>query len=175
MSERPKFGAGSMSDESINDEKKESDKVKKDKIIKENEKFGAESKANDSGNKNNKIWMIFKSQGIYFWIISYVSSFIIYSFLDTYSTALNVFNLFLFPFALILFSQLQVYFTGSMNRFAKWLAPDFRINKSFGSGVVTFLWYASKLVMYYFVWNFSYILGVLGILIIVINGSKINK
>lgn len=175
MTEKPKFGAGSMSEERINDERKESLNTESE-IVKDNVEFGAESNLHNSSTKGSKIWMVFKSQGIYFWIISYVSSFIIYSLLDAYSTTLlNILNLFLFPFALILFSQLQIYFTGSMNGLAQWLAPNFRVNKSFSSGIVTFLWYASKLIMYYFVWNFSFIIGVLGILITLINSGKINK
>lgn len=185
VSPKPRFGAGSM-----NVEKQEVGEEKNDdtpqassaetvaetvtSVSSKPKSFGAGIDAADE-KKHSGIGEIFKNQGVAFWIISYVASFLIYSFLDKSYGAIKTMNLLLFPFTLILFAQMQVFLTGSMNGLARWIAPDFKIRGVFTSGFKTIIWYISKLVLYYLVWGYSYFLGIIGIIMIFVTNRKINR
>ncbi|WP_334333640.1 hypothetical protein [Companilactobacillus sp. HBUAS59544] len=181
MTEKPKFGVGSMDNADIEKKKEESTSENKDieesadKNVHVEKSFGVGAKTEKTETSKNGLGEIFKTQGVSFWIISYVASFLIFMFLGSGRGLLDMMNLLLFPFTLILFSQLQVYLTGSLNGVARWLAPDFKSGANFDSGLLNIIWYVSKLVLYYFIWGFSYFLGIIGIASIVITANKANK
>lgn len=186
MTERPKFGAGSMNTKQHKQEPKEEKvvetpnaflKPKTEETVSSpvQKSFGAGTSDSADEVKTSGIGDIFKNQGIPFWIISYVASFLIYNFLSSEIGILKIMNLLLFPFTLILFAQIQVFFTGSMNRLARWIAPDFRTYGAFSSGFGSILWYISKLFFYYCVWGFSYVLGIIGIIMIFVTNNKVNR
>lgn len=181
MTEKPKFGVGSMNSADIKKEKKESISENKgteksaNKDVHVEKSFGVGVKNEKAETSKNGLGEIFKSQGLSFWIISYVASVLIFTFLGSGRGLLDTMNLLLFPFTLILFSQLQVYLTGSLTGVARWLAPDFKSGANFDSGLLNIIWYVSKLALYYIVWGFSYFLGIIGIASIVITVNKANK
>ena len=196
MTNKPKFGAGSMSGEEVESQsevKKEdtvetatafAEKTTEEAAESVEAKISPTSKSFGAGNgnsntsdakKQSSIVGIFKSQGVSFWIISYVASYVIYSFLSSWVIFFKDANLILFPFTLILFSQLQMFLTGSMNGLARWIEPNFRTNGAFTSGLGRFLWYASKLLFYYIAWGFSFILGIIGIIMIFVTNKKVNR
>ena len=103
MTNKPKFGAGSMSGEEVESQsevKKEdtvetatafAEKTTEEAAESVEAKISPTSKSFGAGNgnsntsdakKQSSIVGIFKSQGVSFWIISYVASYVIYSFLS---------------------------------------------------------------------------------------------
>jgi hypothetical protein len=180
---KPRFGAGSMSTKKQEPKQEEATKDSSEQTVEETatpvssapKSFGAGTDASAGEKKHSSIGDIFKNQGVSFWIVSYVASFLIYSYLDRSFGAFKTMNLLLFPFTLILFAQLQVFLTGSMNGLAHWIAPEFKAHGTFTSAFTAILWYASKLGFYYLVWGYSYFLGIIGIIMIFVTNKKINR
>lgn len=157
--------------------------------VEDAEVFNSEAKSSDfnfgiteeSSNKiENKFLSIFKTQSIKFWIYSYLFSYFVYWFNNTYYYrgslklfSLNGINLILFPFAIIVLGELSVQFFKKDTFLYNLFYPS--INKISSFGILTMiLFFILKLSLYRIVWSFSFIIGIVGVLLNIYYSKKIN-
>lgn len=135
----------------------------------------------------NNLLMI---QSIKFWLITYAISFVVYyvsgvntDFITTYiplssvvySSFFLILNLLLFPFSVLLFGR----FGSSLTRFPIFfyvlIFPSAKIRTYIDGSFKRLIIGLLKLILFYFVWLHSYILGIIGIIILLIDAKNLSK
>lgn len=115
---------------------------------------------------------IFTLQSIKFWIVTYIISFIFYYFFKTNIIFIDIFNIILFPFSVILLGTIAISFRGQLYRL---LYPSIRtiyVNQHF---LIAIMIGILKLILYIAVWKYTFILGIVGFIIRINEAIKLLK
>lgn len=118
---------------------------------------------------------LFSLQDKKFWVSSYIFSIIIFVFeLHSFRT-LTLLSLILFPFSLIIIEELAFRLEGRVPLVANFLYPRFNKLGEGTSLLFILVWFILKLFFLVFVWNLSWVLGVMGIIYMIMNILKMYK
>lgn len=133
---------------------------------------------------------LLRIQSFKFWLIAYLLSFIVYYFaeyhVEVYTEHINLtlmefspfillLNFILFPFSIILLGKIG----SKMIQLPKFIYvlffPTVKISKYINSPVLIFFLFVLKLVLFYLLWTYSYIVGIIGLILMLIDAKNLSK
>lgn len=114
-------------------------------------------------------------QPIKFWVLSYVLSMIIESFFGSNSILIDSINLILFPFAVILIGTLANQFITSARFLYILLYPTYRNLTNSQSIMFLLVVNVLKLIFFIIVWKYTFVLGVIGLVLSIYNAKKMSR
>jgi len=115
-------------------------------------------------------------QHVKFWLLTYLVSFFIFQFFRSYIIFVDSINLILFPFAVIIVGIIANKFMLSIPVIYKLLYPTWKNNLSNHQNKVMFIiTNIIKFVIYVIVWRYTFILGVVGLIITINNARTLAK
>ncbi|GGP15236.1 hypothetical protein [Oceanobacillus neutriphilus] len=196
MSDKKKlFGVGSEPEEDnpevnqqpfnpdIKKEKVFGSQVKEEGILEKQTAFGTQHTAADE-NKQGKlanIKLVFSLQNKLFWVSAYLLAIIYLIISDRdilqfhFPTIPHIAMTVLFPFSVLIIGSIAIRLRNMMPGVYYWLYPTYRRSPNINSILFLVIWYAMKVMFYYFIWATSFLWGILGIIFAVINARKIEK
>lgn len=118
---------------------------------------------------------VFTLQNIKFWLIVYLVSLIIYQFFRLKSGFISSINLILFPFSVILVGSLANQFILSMPQIYRLLYPTYRNLSNRQNMIVLVITNIIKFLIYVIVWNYTFIVGIVGLVVTMNNARKLTK
>lgn len=135
------------------------------------QRFGPGAQSKTPSANSGVLQELFQLKDKAFWLKAYGLSVVFWLFLGNGQFSLTtLLNVILFPFVLILLAEIAELLSG-MPTIAQWLYPA--TNQLSREGwLKRVLWYGSKLVLYFFLWKFSFILGLIGVVMLVKAMSK---
>ncbi|MEK4566886.1 hypothetical protein MKX54_19590 [Alkalihalobacillus sp. FSL R5-0424] len=114
-------------------------------------------------------------QPIKFWVLSYVLSMIIELFFGSNSILIDSVNLILFPFAVILIGTLANQFIMSARFFYILLYPTYRNLTNSQSIMFLLVVNVLKFIFFIIVWKYTFVLGVIGLVLSIYNAKKMSR
>lgn len=111
-------------------------------------------------------------QPILFWVLSYVVSVVIFLFFKSYIPLLNILNVVLFPFAVMLIGDIAIKFTFSFPLLYGLLYPTYKDYVNSHNTFIRILIIVLKIGIYIVVWRYTFILGVIGLMIKISHTQK---
>lgn len=118
---------------------------------------------------------IFTLQNVKFWLITYLVSLIIYQFFNFRVELLAAFNFVLFPFAVIFIGSIANHFILSIPRIYRLLYPTYKNLSTFQNKVVLVITNIIKFFIYVIVWNYAFIVGIVGLVVTSNNARELTK
>lgn len=118
---------------------------------------------------------IFTLQNVKFWLITYLVSLIIYQFFNFRVELLAAFNFVLFPFAVIFIGSIANHFILSIPRIYRLLYPTYKNLSTFQNTVVLVITNIIKFFIYVIVWNYAFIVGIVGLVVTSNNARELTK
>jgi hypothetical protein len=119
---------------------------------------------------------IFTIQPVKFWLITYSVSLIIQYFLGSNVLVINIINTVLFPFSIILLGSMAISIGHSNSFLFRLLYPSaFKVLFVDSSKLAGVLMVIIKLILFYIVWRFTFILGIIGFLLTVSHARNLLK
>lgn len=131
-----------------------------------NYSFGVSGGSQTGNTGGGVVQELFQLKDKSFWLKAYGLSVVFWLFLANGQFSLTtLLNVILFPFVLILLAEIAELLSG-MPTIAQWLYPA--TNQLSREGwLKRVLWYGSKLALYFILWKFSFILGLIGVVMLV--------
>jgi len=119
-----------------------------------------------------------KLQPIKFWVIAFIVSFLINHFF-TFGLYLPYFfnkvNIFLFPFAVMLVGKISILGYPTIPMIRELLYPSYKVNLESSHLIITVITLLIKSIIYIIVWNYTFIIGVLGLIMALDDVKKLSK
>lgn len=117
---------------------------------------------------------IFTLQNIKFWLLTYVVSVVIFQLFGW--RRIDFINIILFPFSVILIGSIANLFVPSMPQLYRLLYPSsYKVLFLNLSKVWAVIMIIIKLIIYVIVWRYTFILGIVGLMITINNARKLIK
>lgn len=117
-------------------------------------------------------------QPLKFWMYSYVISIIVY-FLLSKSLQAPVFfyyiNVLLFPFSVMLVGKVANFFYFSAPWMHALLYPSFRTASGLSSSILKGIMLIIKIIIYVMVWNYTFFVGIIGLLVAMSDVKNFSK
>lgn len=118
---------------------------------------------------------VFTMQKLTFWLLAYAFALgCIYLFGGLF-IPLAIINTILFPFSIILVGHFARLFMQSIPILYRLLYPQYKPLFNFYSNLVAILLIVIKIVIYLYVWKYSFVLGILGLALVIFYANKLAK
>ena len=119
---------------------------------------------------------IFTLQNVKFWLLTYLVSLIIFQFFRSYIPLIDSINFVLFPFTVIVVGTIANQFILSMPLIYKLLYPTYKQNLSnHHNKIMLVITNIIKFIIYVIVWRYTFILGIIGMIVTINNARKLTK
>ncbi|WP_222119469.1 hypothetical protein [Siminovitchia fortis] len=117
-------------------------------------------------------------QPIKFWAFTYIVAFLIYQFISpTFYLPffVNIVNLILFPFSAMLMGKLANFFYPSFSFIRAILYPSYKTNPDSSNIFAAVFVLVVKLIIYIMIWHYTFIIGILGLIIAINDVKNLSK
>lgn len=161
---RPSFGVNASDSKSEKEASQTNEKVA-DKS-KSKREFGThvQKEEPEKGVNAEIVKELFSLQRRDFWLKAYALSFLFYlaRWGNLTTGIIGLIDLVLFPFVLILLAEGSL-MVSNFSTLADWINPKMNQLKQGTTNIGAILWYGSKLILFAFIWKFGFILGLVGL------------
>jgi len=118
---------------------------------------------------------VFTMQKVMFWLLAYVFAVGCFYLFGGSFIPLAIINTILFPFSVILIGYIARLFSQSAPFIFRLLYPNYKPLFNFYSKLVAVLLIIIKTIIYMFVWQYSFVVGILGLALMIFYANKLAK
>lgn len=128
--------------------------------------------------RSSAIKNFFRLQSWKFWLITYLFAFIIFYFSTityNYEFIIHVANVFFFPFSVLLFGKVANFLKASSPMAYVLLYPSHKKHLNSVRRIYNLIFFLIKVVIFIVVWHYSFIIGIIGLILTISDVKNLTK